>query len=300
MDLNKTAYRILEDITDYEGIESIRFDISGKKVIVLDLGITSKINKQIDQLAISVAEASMGGLGKVKINRNQINVKINKYPAIATMACQLAGWSIRIDGKNKLGSGPARILAQKPRDIIDRIGYHEHSSKAALLIETNILPDKKTCLEILEKTKSRELIIAAFRDNSQIGLINVISRVVETALFRLYNLGYDINRVVSCEGTAPIPKFSEDVMFTSNDAIIYGGSVTLKTMGWDEKLTKKTVSKVSKVYGRPFKEIFLKAGDFYKIDPDIFAPAKLTIIDLENKSEYFAGKINEGLLEGLY
>ena len=299
MNLNTTAYRILEDIKDYEGIESIRFDISGKEVIVLDLGITSEINRQIDQLGIRVAEASMGGSGEVKIDRNQINVKINKHPAIATMSCQLAGWSIRIDGKNKLGSGPARILAQKPKDVIDRIGYHEHSDRAALVLETDVLPDKKTCLEILEKTKSKELIIAAFRGDSRIGLINVISRVVETALFRLYNLGYDIKRVVSCEGTAPIPKLSEDVMFVSNDAIIYGGSVTLKTMDWDEKLTKKTVSNASKVYGRTFKEIFLEAGDFYKIDPDIFAPAKLTIIDLENGAKYPVGEINEEIIKGL-
>ena len=241
----------------------------------------------------------MGELGRVYIKDKRITVKIEKNPSVATLGCQLAGWAIDINGKNKLGSGPARILARKPGVVIDAIGYHESPENAAILIETDVLPNEAICRKLLEDTCAKKLIVACFSGNSMVGLINVMARVIEVAIYRLYNLGYDVNRIISASGTAPIPPMSKDIMFTANDALIYGGSVSLVVNEWDPKLTEMAISKASDAYGRSFKEIFLEAGDFYKVDPGIFATAGLKVTDITNGMEYTAGEINEGMVKSL-
>lgn len=298
MNLNKKSFKILEKVKGIEGVKAIEFNTDLGKAIVLDLGVTSEIkNKFSEKIGISVAESSMGGLGRVSIENNRVFVNIEKNPAIATLSCQLAGWGIEINGKTVLGSGPARILARKPSIIINKIGYHEISEKSALILETDILPDEKICKRILEETNSKELIIAAFGDKSRIGLINVISRVIEVAFYRLDLLGYDVWKAVSAKGNAPMPKSSDEIMFTSNDAIIYGGIVEINVEGWNENLTGKAVSSSSMVYGKTFKSLFKEAGgDFYRINPDIFAPAELTVTDITGNKKYHAGRTNNEIL----
>ncbi len=289
MNLNKKCYGILKEL---EGVAEVTEYGNAR---VLDLGINKDAGKEA---AIKVAQVTMGSLGEARLEDTKIHVTIPEKPSVACLSCQLAGWAIPIGGKNKLGSGPARILAKKPSDIIDRIAYHEKSDKAAIAIETSVLPDEKTCNYILEETGAKELIIAAFRGNSEVGLVNIMARVVEMALFRLDNLGYDTNQIISAEGTAPIPKLDDRIMFTSNDAIIYGSSVRIEVNDWDPELTEVSVSQASKFYGRSFEEIFNEAGgDFFKIDPEIFAPAKLHISFEGN--DYRVGCVNNELLNRL-
>jgi methenyltetrahydromethanopterin cyclohydrolase len=293
LNLNQKSYKILQGFRDYDGVETTEFSIGGKKATVIDLGVRVKIDDKLSKkIGISVAEATMGSLGKVGVVGDKLGVDISEYPAIATLGCQLAGWSIEVEGKKKLGSGPARIPAGKPSEIIDRVGYHESSEKSTLILETDTLPGKDTCKKILKDTKSRELIIAALRDDTTIGLINVLARIVEVGIFRLNNLGYDVNTIVSASGSVPVPKITPDVMFTSNDSIIYRGMVSLEVNGWDPEITERAVSRSSGVYGKSFKEIFEEAGgNFYKIDPEIFAPAGLNVTDLKDGRKYRAGGI---------
>jgi len=289
MNLNEKCYGILKEL---EKVVDVTESGNAK---VLDMGVNNDLDRDV---GIKVAEVTMGSLGKVELEPDRIHVTIPEKPAIACLSCQLAGWAIPIGGKNKLASGPARIPAKKPSDVIDKIGYHEESDKAAIAIETSVLPDENTCNYILEKTGAKDLIIAAFRENSNVGLINIMARVVEMAVFRLNNLGYDTTQIISAEGTAPIPLLDDKIMFTSNDAIIYGGSVQIKVSDWDPELTEKSVSQASKFYGRSFEEIFNEAGgDFYKMDPDIFAPAKLSISFEGN--DYSVGCINREIVNKL-
>ncbi len=298
LNLNEKSFKILEKLKGIEGVKAIEFNTEAGKITIIDLGVNSKLEDKIPEtVGISVAESSMGGLGRVSIKNNRIFVDMEKEPAVAALSCQLAGWGMEINGKKALGSGPARIPAKKPSGLIDRIGYHEISEKSALILETEILPDEKTCKRILEETNSDELIIAAFRDKSMAGLINVIARVVEVGLYRLDRVGYNVNKVISARGNAPIPRITEDIMFTSNDAIIYGGIVEIKVNDWDENLTEKAVSLSSRVYGKTFKSLFQEArGDFYRIDPEIFAPAELTVTDVAGNREYHTGRVNDEIL----
>lgn len=293
MKLNQSTYHALEKAKNIKGVLCTDYTPDGKKASVLDIGVSVPIKgKSAEKLGLLVADASMGLLGKTSIKEGTLTTEISKSPVIATLGCQLAGWAIDINGKKRLGSGPARILARKPGKIIDATQYSESSGKAALILETSTLPGEETCKKILEDTKADELIIAAFREDSLIGLINVLARIVEVGMFRLHNIGYDTTKIVWAEGTVPIPPLGKDIMYASNDAIIYRGTVSLETENWDPELTEKAVSKASPSYGKNFKEIFTESGgDFYKIDPRIFSPAQIKIKDLQDGKNYSAGSV---------
>jgi len=297
MDLkvNEKAYKLLDEIET----ERKTINVENGEVIVLDIGVTEKTKKIGDNIDVGIktAEAAMGGLGRIHINDNKIYVSIPEYPSIATLSCQMAGWKFRINNEIAIGSGPAKIPAKIPKETIERIGYLENPEKVALLLETNILPDEGVARKILEKTKAKKAIVAAFKGNSKIGLINVLARVVEMGFYRMDYLKFDTNKAISGEGSVPIPKINEDIMYTSNDALIYGAEVKINVNDWDENLTDKISSSSSPAYGKLFKEIFTEAGgDFYKIDLGIFAPAKVIIKDIKNKKEYVSGHINDNIL----
>ena len=291
MNLNENSYKALSDLKKRKNISTVDFTFpDGKKATILDFGVN--VISSDEETALKVAEATMGGLGKVTIAKNKIHVEIPENVAIATLGCQLAGWSISIQGKNALGSGPARILAKKPKEFLEKLGYEENSKRATLILETDSLPEQDVCENILKATNADELLIAAFKGNSYVGLVNIMARVVELSVFRLNTLGYDIKKINYGRGEAPIPILNSDAMSNANDALIYSSFVFLETDGWDFNLTEKIVSLSSKAYGKKFSQIFKDCGgDFYKIPKDIFSPAKVKIVDIKKNKEYVAGKI---------
>ena len=89
-------------------------------------------------------------------------------------------------------------------------------------------------------------------------------------------------------------------MGRTNDAILFGGEVTLTVDCTDieaEKLARELPSSASKDYGRPFADIFKSVNmDFYQIDPLLFSPAKVTVINLNTGNNFMAGALDEALL----
>jgi methenyltetrahydromethanopterin cyclohydrolase len=92
-------------------------------------------------------------------------------------------------------------------------------------------------------------------------------------------------------------------MARTNDAILYGGTTYYVVEHDNDEKLKEMVDKgpsiASKAYGRPFIEIFKEAKyDFYKIDPNLFAPAVLIINNARTGHTFQNGKINaEALAE---
>jgi methenyltetrahydromethanopterin cyclohydrolase len=132
----------------------------------------------------------------------------------------------------------------------------------------------------------------------------VSGRIVETGIHKLRRLGLDANIIIYASGYAPIspihPKFAK-AMARTNDAILYGGTayyvVEHDDEGELEKIVNKAPSMASEAYGRPFIEIFKEAKyDFYKIDPNLFAPAIVTINNARTGNTFQVGKINPELL----
>jgi methenyltetrahydromethanopterin cyclohydrolase len=90
-------------------------------------------------------------------------------------------------------------------------------------------------------------------------------------------------------------------MARTNDAIRYGGTAQYVVRYDNEeelkKILEKAPSKASKDYGKPFIEIFKEADhDFYKVDPNLFAPAVVIVSNVRTGVTLRSGELNEGAL----
>jgi methenyltetrahydromethanopterin cyclohydrolase len=105
-------------------------------------------------------------------------------------------------------------------------------------------------------------------------------------------------------GSAPLPTPSKDFLTSmgrTNDAILFGGYVQLFVNCSDDAasdLAQKLPCNASRDYGRPFAKIFKEYNyDFYKIDPMLFAPAKVVVSNVTTGNSFAAGEINHQLLD---
>jgi methenyltetrahydromethanopterin cyclohydrolase len=142
---------------------------------------------------------------------------------------------------------------------------------------------------------------------SQAGNVQVAARVVETALHKLYELGFDLTRLRSAAGSVPLPPVACDDLTgigRTNDAILYGGRVTIWVRGDDESIAAigpRVPAVSSPSYGRPFLEIFEAAGrDFYKIDPQLFSPAEVVFQNLDTGHVQRFGAVDVGVLRNSF
>ena len=147
------------------------------------------------------------------------------------------------------------------------------------------------------------LTLLAARTASIAGTVQVVARSVETALHKLHELGYDLKNVVSGFGSAPLPPVAADDLAgigRTNDAILYGGEVTLWVRDDDARLAEigpQIPSCASRDFGEPFAAIFERYGrDFYKIDPLLFSPAVVTLVNLTSGKSHRFGELRPDVL----
>ena len=56
-------------------------------------------------------------------------------------------------------------------------------------------------------------------------------------------------------------------------------------------------SEASRDYGMPFYKTFKAAGfDFFKVDHNVFAPAKVVVNELKSRRTFVSGRVNPGVL----
>jgi methenyltetrahydromethanopterin cyclohydrolase len=228
------------------------------------------------------------------------------HPAVSCMASQCAMWQIKADKYFAMGSGPARVLARKTRDLYEKIGFEESSDVAVIVLESNKLPDETVSALIAEKCgiDPADLRIAVAPTDSVAGLVQVSARVVETGLHKLFTMGFDINTIKCGWGRAPISPITGDAtmcMGSSNDAIIYGGETyyTLEYENLEElqQYLKGMPSQASRDWGAPFYKTFKAAGfDFFKVDHNVFAPAKVVLNEIKSRRTFVSGKVNLDVL----
>ncbi len=277
---------------------------------IIDAGVEAKGGYLAGKV---VTEICLGGYGTVKfysklygdLTLPSIQVYTD-HPVIATLGSQYAGWRIKIGDYKAIGSGPARALSLKPKELYAKIGYRDHSDRTVIFLETSELPNGQIGKYIAGAcgVRSDGLYIIVASTTSLVGSIQVSGRIVETGLHKLVEMGYNPKNVLSGLGVAPIapvhPKFTK-AMGRTNDMILYGGVVYLEVEDDDEEKLKKLVddapSSSSKDYGQPFTEIFKAAGhDFYKIDPALFAPAVVTVNNVTTGRLFRAGRIDVNLI----
>ena len=199
------------------------------------------------------------------------------------MASQYAGW--QIGGEKKffaMGSGPMRA-ARGREELFDHIGHRESSTQIVGVLEAGKFPPADVCVHIAGEcgVQPEQLTLLVAPTKSIAGTVQIVARTVETAMHKMHTLGFHLDRVLSGFGIAPLsPPTKDDLtgIGRTNDAILYGGEVTLWVNGDDDSLRElgpQIPSSASKDYGQPFGEIFKKYNhDFYKIDLLPFQPRR--------------------------
>lgn len=263
---------------------------------------------------IVLTEICLGGFGRATITAMSygdvtlptINVETD-HPAIATLGAQFAGWRVKTKDYFAMGSGPARALSLKPKDLYEKIGYRDEAKVAVIVLETDVSPPEEALSLIAEKCDVAlgDLYAVVAPSSCLAGSVQISGRIVETGIHRLTELGFDPKRILYGWGYAPIapvhPKAAK-AMGRTNDALYYGG-VTFLTVDYEDdgelaEIVAKSPSSTSKDYGKPFYNILKDAGfDFYKIDPNLFAPARMAVNNLRSGKTYEAGGINVEVLK---
>jgi len=300
--VNEGALEIVESMLDWE--EELNLSVNEMKSgsIVIDCGVNVKGSYQLGTM---FTEICMGGLGTANIVMDKIkdipfpfiNVTVN-HPAISCLASQKAGWSIKVGNYSTMGSGPARALALKPKDVYERIDYEDDSDYGIIALEADALPDDDVMRYIADACdidpSNLYAIVAPTR--SLVGSIQISGRVVENALHILDEFGYDVTKVENGVGFSPVAPIKKDAMGVTNDCNIYYGSVYITVDGYDEVFSK-VPSINSKDYGKPFAKIFKDAGyDFFKIDEFLFAPANIVVNDKKTGEVYHFGRLNQDII----
>ncbi len=227
-----------------------------------------------------------------------------EQPVAACMASQYAGWEVKGEKFFAMGSGPMRAAAGR-EPLFDEIGYREKPGVCVGVLESSKLPPDEVCVSIAEKCgiEPAQLTLLVAPTSSQAGTLQVVARSVETALHKLHELGFDLSRVVQGYGRAPLAPVAEDDLAgigVTNDAILYGGRVTLEVTGDDASLKvigPRVPSSASNDYGRPFAEVMAQYNnDFYQIDPLLFSAAQVTLVNVDTGNRFTFGDVNLDVL----
>ena len=301
-ELNQRAFQLVErmaGLTEELRIESQRLPGGGR---LLDFGVHAPGSLKA---GLGLADVCLSGLGEVAtipgeiggIGWPYVSVRTDA-PVAACLLSQYAGWQISVDKFFAMGSGPMRAVAAV-EELFDKLQYKETSDCCIGVLECSQLPSDAVFDFLSEKIglSPEKMTLLAAPTSSMAGNFQVVARSVETALHKLFDLGFDVNRIASAFGTAPLSPVAADDLSgigRTNDAILYGGQVTLWVHGDDKSLAEigpKVPANASECYGKPFLKIFEEAGrDFYQIDPHLFSPAEIVLQNLDTGQVHHFGK----------
>ena len=313
--LNRSALSLFKKMCDEAEKYNVIVEKTESGATLVDAGINAQGGFFAGEM---ITDICLGGYGKANVTPIQYGENvlpsvfvITDHPALSTLASQFAGWQIKGEGFSAIASGPARALARKPKHLYEKLNYMEESEVAVLVLETEKKPPEAVVRQIAEKCKvtTENLFLIMFSTTSLAGATQVSGRIVETGLHKLERIGLDPLIVKHAWGYAPIVPIhpsSGEAMGRSNDAILYGG-VTNYTLSYEderelESIVKQAPASSSKMLQEArelaaknprFLDIFKEAGfDFYKIDPNIFAPAVVAINNVKTGKTFRAGSLD--------
>lgn len=227
-------------------------------------------------------------------------------PITACLGGQYAGWPVTAGKFFAMGSGPMR-MARGREEVLEELGLREVTDRVAGVLESTELPPieaiEAISVDCQVPTSAIALMVAPA--GSLAGTVQVVARSVETALHKLHALQFDVRHVFSAAGVAPLgpPAKPADVVGgigRTNDAILYGGRVTLWVdcdQAEVDAVADSVPSSASRDHGRPFADIFKDYQyDFYQVDPHLFSPAVVQIINRRSGLTRRCGRIETDIL----
>ncbi len=277
--------------------------------LVIDAGV------QVDggfNAGLLLSEICMGGLGDVEFASLQLGgenwpgVQVRTdHPEIACMASQYAGWAIQVDKYFAMGSGPLRSHARVEKELFAKLHYAEQANCGVLVLEGRELPTDAVAEYVAKKANlsTGQLTFLIAPTASLAGGTQISARILETGLHKMETLGFEVSKVVSGIGTAPIATVARNDtrgIGRTNDCILYGGQAHYTIRASDTELADlvlKLPASASRDYGVPFYEIFERYDkDFYKIDPLLFSPAEVWLTSTTSGRTHHAGTVNADVL----
>jgi methenyltetrahydromethanopterin cyclohydrolase len=267
------------------------------------------------QAGLGMARVATAGLAEIALSAGEVAGMacpmlqvVTDQPIAACLACQYAGWQISAGKYFAMGSGPMRVAYGK-EELFDHIPGREKSPVAVGVLETRKLPDDAAIAFLSERLglAPDKITLLAAPTTSLTGTIQVVARSLETALHKLHVLKFDVAQVVSGFGVAPLPPVATsdlEAIGRTNDAILYGGRVTLWVRADDRELAEvgpRVPAGASPAFGAPFASIFERAGkDFYKIDPLLFSPAEVVFHNLKTGRTLAFGRTEPEVLRASF
>jgi len=307
--MNESAWKILlyrQSLFEQAGMLS---DVKPCGAWVIDAGINCPGGLLAGQI---MAEAGIAGLGSVRVEQRLLLdipwpwVTIDSdQPLLGCFLCQSANWPVKNDDYFAMGSGPACLLNADLK-IGQEFGYIEKSDHAVLVMETRTIPDNDVCIFIAEKcgVDPKNLAILVAPTSCMSGSVQIAARSLETGLHKLHQLGFDLSKIQSGMGRCPISAPTGDdftALGRTNDMVFFAAQVWMAITKTDDsqlaELTVKIPSCSSPAYGKPFLEILKQAGDFYAIDPGLFAPAEVTLTNIDTGHVYHGGGMDAAHLK---
>ncbi|MFM8706510.1 MAG: methenyltetrahydromethanopterin cyclohydrolase [Planctomycetia bacterium] len=322
MQLNAGALRIgAEILSDSERLGvACHTAASGARIVDCGVKAVGSI-----EAGVLLARAAMAGLGTVAVEQPGLGsaacahlgpdcewpivAVASDQPLAACLAAQYAGWKVSTAGYFAMASGPIRAAIGR-EDLFTEIGMRERADDAVGLLETAKLPPDEVVMTLAADAgvPADRLVLLVARTASTAGTLQVIARSLETALHKLHDLHFDLRRIRRGTGRAPlapVPK-KDDLLAIgrTNDAILYGGHVVLEVTGDDDSLLEigpRMVSRASADYGAPFCTLFERAGrDFYALDPALFAPALVDLVNVDTGRRHRFGGIAQTIVNGSF
>ncbi len=263
------------------------------------------------QAGVALATICMAGKARISVTNGDRDTWAGPWIQVATdhpveacMLSQYAGWPVKVGKYFAMGSGSMRVRRGR-EEVLRSLDAGDSQALAVGTLEANKLPDCDVVATIAAECNvpTESVWLAVAPTCCVAGCVQVVARSVETSLHKLFELGFPLQAIHSAYGLAPLPPPTPDFALgigRTNDAILYGGHVTLWVDADDEQITEvggQLPSSASRDYGAPFAETFAKYEyDFYKVDPGLFSPAEVLVVNLRSGRSWKFGGLREDLV----
>ncbi|MCC7361547.1 MAG: methenyltetrahydromethanopterin cyclohydrolase [Anaerolineales bacterium] len=304
LNLNERALALVDRLTADREAYGISVNRLENGVRWLDMGIRAPGSLEAGRL---FAEVSLGGLGTVSFAPVTVGGRTlpglcarTDHPAVACLASQAGGRTLRQPDYDVILSGPGRALAAAQDAISVALGYGERAQAAVLCVEGREPPSAGIAARLAATLgiapEALTLLIAPTA--SLVGSVQVAARIIEVPLLKLHNLGFDTRQVLHGWGTCPLPPVAADdlhAMGVTNDAIMYGGQTHFIVRGDDGVLAEylpRVPASAGANYGAPFYDLMRAVNfQFYELDPLIFGPAQAAFNNIISGRTMQAGQV---------
>ena len=128
------------------------------------------------------------------------------------------------------------------------------------------------------------------------------ARALETALFKLRRLKYDLGKIVSGMAVCPVSPVAgstKHALGRTNDAISYGAVAQIHVRDEDDALRKivpLVPSCAAPEYGKSYVDIKTEHNNFFNLSPEQFNPAVIEMCNLSTGRVFRAGAIRADIL----